>query len=217
VDKEEDMLAKKRVILSAILAIDSLLVSTCTPREVIQTVEVTAPPEQIIVEVEATSPPETVEATAEVPIEVPAEPAEEVPDLPAGCTYNAYVMGWVMDYADPENILNVVYHPDSPFQSTFWDDRTYRDLVDRALLEQDFGVRMRLWQQAEDILVTDYAVVIPIFHYDQTALVRPKIEVEYTPLGMPNYMNWRLPVGQEALRVRICLPGVLLIITKIDL
>ncbi|MGD8969267.1 MAG: ABC transporter substrate-binding protein, partial [Anaerolineae bacterium] len=197
------MLVKSRVILSIGMAASGLLISTCAPSEVTETVPITVPPEQVKVEVQVTSPPEIGEATVEVPTEVPAEPAEEAPDLPAGCTYNAYVMGWVMDYADPENILKVAYHPDSPFQSTFWDDQAYRDLVDQALLEQDFDTRIRLWQQAEGILVTDYVVGIPIYHYDLTALARPEIEVEYRPYGVPNYMKWRLPAGQDALRVTL--------------
>ncbi|MGD2145116.1 MAG: ABC transporter substrate-binding protein [Anaerolineae bacterium] len=197
------MPVKRKIILSIIVAASGLLISTCAPSEATETVPITVPPEQVKAEVEATSSPEIGEATLEVPTEVPAEAAEEVPELSEGCTYNAYVMGWVMDYADPENVLNVAYHPDSPFQSTFWDDQVYRDLADRALLEQDSDARIGLWQQAEDILVTDYAVIIPIYHYDLTALVRPEIQAEYTPFGIPNYKRWQLPPGQDTLRVTL--------------
>jgi len=141
-------------------------------------------------EVEVTVPPEVIEITP-------------TPGLGAGCTYNAYRMGWVMDYADANNIVNEVFHPDSPFQYTFWDDETFRDLVDQALVETDPDARAALWQQAEDILVTDYAAVIPIFHYDRTGLVRPEIEYEFPPFGAPHYMKWRLPEGQDTLRVRL--------------
>jgi oligopeptide transport system substrate-binding protein len=197
------MLVKRKVTLSIILAASSLLISTCAPSKVTETVPITVPPEQVKVGLDVTSPPEIGEAMVEVPTEVPTEPAEEASDLPEGCTYNAYVMGWVMDYADAENTLNVAFHPDSPFQSTFWDDQTFRELVDLALLEQDFDARIRLWQQAEGILVTDCSVVIPIFHYDLTALVRPEIQVEYTPFGIPDYMKWRLPAGRDVLTVRL--------------
>jgi len=182
------MLAKKWYVLTAAVVVGGLLLSACAPREVIKTVEITVPPEEVVVEV--TVPPEIIEITP-------------TPGLGAGCTYNAYRMGWVMDYSDANNIVNEVFHPDSPFQYTFWDDETFRDLVDQALVESDATARVALWQQAEQILVTDYAAVIPIFHYDRTGLVRPEIESEFPPFGAPHFMKWRLPEGETTLRVRL--------------
>jgi oligopeptide transport system substrate-binding protein len=177
--------------LAAVAVASSLLIPTCTPKEVVKTVEVTVPPEEIIVEV-----------TVEVPVEVPVEVEEERP-LGAGCTYNAYRLGWVMDYADAENMLNVVWHPDSPFQYTFWDDETFRDLVDQALMETNVSDRMQLWQQAEDILVTDYVATIPILHYDRTALKKPEVEGGWPPFGLAHLMRWKLPEGQDTLRIQL--------------
>ncbi len=186
------MLAKKWHVLAAAVVVGSLLLSACAPKEVVKTVVVTSPPEVVteVEEVEVTVPPEVIEITP-------------TPGLGAGCTYNAYRMGWVMDYSDANNIVNEVFHPDSPFQYTFWDDDTFRDLVDQALVETDPDARAALWRQAENILVTDYAAVIPIFHYDRTALVNPDIEYEFPPFGQAHYMKWRLPEGRDTLRVRL--------------
>ena len=186
------MLAKKWYILATVVLAVSLL-AACAPTEVVKTVVVTAPPEvvteieEVPVEVEVTVPPEIVEVTAE-------------PGLGAGCTYNAYRMGWVMDYSDAENILNVVFHPDSPFQYTFWDDQEFRDLVDQALLEFDPDARAELWKQAEAIMETDYAAIVPIFYYDRTVLVRPDLEVVFPPFGSPPVKHWRMPEGETTLR-----------------
>jgi len=148
-----------------------------------------------------TAPPEEIEVPVEVPVEVTVVVPEEIdPAMGAGCAYNAYRMGWVMDYGDAENILNVVFHPDSAFQYTFWDDQTFRDLVDQALVEFDPDTRAGLWQQAETIMMTDYAAVVPIFYYDRTALVRPEIETVFPPFGSPPLKHWRLPEGQTTLR-----------------
>jgi len=187
------MIVEKRAIVGAVLVVGALLISTCGPRGD------AAPPEVTIDEVEVTSPPEIDEGTGKVP-KVSAEPGEEVPDLGAGCTYNGYYALWVMDYGDLENVLNVLFHPGSPFQYTFWDDQTYRDLVDQALSERDSDARMELWQQAEGILVSDHAAVIPIYHSDLTKLVRPEIEAVFTPFGGPPIKDWRLPPGQTTLR-----------------
>lgn len=151
------------------------------------------------------APPATTEAPPE-PAPVGEEPMTEEPTertVPAGCTYNAYRMGWLMDYSDANNIVNEVFHPTSPFQYTYWDDEDFRSIVSQALLETDPDARVALWAQAQDILVTDYAAVIPIFHYDFTGLVRPEIVGGFPPFGSPHYSRWQLPEGQTALRVRL--------------
>ncbi|MBU0702431.1 MAG: hypothetical protein KKC18_01005 [Chloroflexi bacterium] len=181
------MFSRKWYTLVSVVMLAGLALTACGGGE-IQTVVITAPP----VEVE-------IEVPVEVTVEVPGE--WEGPD--AGCAYNAYRMGWVMDYSDPENMLNVVFHPDSPFQYTFWDDDTFRELVDQALTEFDFATRNALWQQAETIMMTDYAAVVPVFHYDLNALLRPEIEAVYPPFGSPPYKHWRLPEGQTTMRVSI--------------
>ena len=193
------MLSKRGYALSAVFVVSSLLLAACRQVEAVRTVEVTVPPEEV--EVVITSPPEIVEVTREVEkvVEVVVEPEGSR----AGCTYNAYGMDFAMDYADAENVFNVVFHPDSPFQYTLWDDQNYRDLVDMAMFEVDFDVRVALWQEAENILVTDYAAVIPIFHYDRTVLVRPEIEAVYPPFGAPPFKRWRLPEDETVLRYPI--------------
>jgi oligopeptide transport system substrate-binding protein len=178
----------RRRYAPAVVVVGLLLVA-CGRGEGSRTVEVTAPPASV-----------RVTAEAEQQIEVTAEPER---GGNTGCNYNAYRLGWVMDYADPENVLNVVFHPDSPFQYTFWDDKSFRELVDQALLTVDLDTRVALWQEAEDILVTDYAAVVPIFHYDRNTLLRPGIEAVFPPFGSPPFKHWRLPEGQTALRVRI--------------
>jgi len=174
------MSAKKWYLVAAVVVLGGLLVTACQPE--VQTVVITQPPEVV-----------------EVQVTVPVTPEEEE-GLEAQCTYNAYRMGWVMDYSDAENILNVVFHPDSPFQYTFWDDETFRELVDQAMVEFDADVRAGLWQEAENILVTDHVAVIPIFHYDRNSLVRPDIETEFPPFGSPHIMKWRMPEGETTLR-----------------
>jgi len=107
-------------------------------------------------------------------------------------TYNAYEQGWVMDYGDANNILNDVFHPDSPFQSTGWDDVRYRQLIGMTLTETNQISRTAYFQEADQILVEDKAVVIPLFFYDRTSLVKSDIIFEYPPFGAPHLMKWEL-------------------------
>jgi oligopeptide transport system substrate-binding protein len=179
------MKKSKWYLMVALAMLGGLLLTACEPE--VQTVVVTAPPEEVVVEV--TVPPEVVVVTEEA----------EAGSLGV-CSYNVYRMTWVMDYSDAENMLNVVFHPDSPFQYTFWDDQEFRDLVDQALSEFDPTVRAGLWQQAESILIDRHVAALPLFFSDRTGLVRPEIEFEFPPFGQAHIIKWALPEGQEALR-----------------
>jgi oligopeptide transport system substrate-binding protein len=112
---------------------------------------------------------------------------------PGTCDYNAYRMGWVMDYADAHNILNDVFHPDSPAQHTGWDDARYRQLIGLALTETNQISRTAYFQEADQILAEQDVAIIPLFFYDNQSLVKSDLLPEYIPFYWgPFYMNWRL-------------------------
>ena len=120
---------------------------------------------------------------------------------PGSCNYNAYRLGWVMDYADPNNLLNDVFHPDSSAQHTGWDDARYRQLIGMTLTETNQILRRDYFQEADQILVEQEVAVIPIWFYDQQTLIAPDISYEYPPVGTPYFMNWELGVPPRILRV----------------
>jgi oligopeptide transport system substrate-binding protein len=74
---------------------------------------------------------------------------------PAECSYNAYRMGWVMDYADPSSILDVVFNPTSSFQYTGWESPTYEELMDQARSEPDEAGRTEQYREAERLLLNE--------------------------------------------------------------
>lgn len=113
------------------------------------------------------------------------------PTNPA-CDYNAYRMGWVMDYADAWNILNDVFHPDSTFQYTHWQNADYELLLSLTLTETNQATRIGYYQDAERILVEDAVAVIPVYFYDRTALIKSDVHFEYPPFGAPHLMKWWL-------------------------
>ena len=194
------MFSKKTALaLFAALVVLSMIAAQCAapaqPQTVIQTVEV-----EKIVEVEKEVIKE-VEKQVEVEVEkiVEVTPTPDPDMLGERCTYNAYRMGWIMDYADPNNIVNEVFHPDSPFQYTFWDDETFRGLVDEALLTLDLDERQALWQQAQEILVNGAVAVLPLYHYDRNTLVKPGLNSPYPPFGAPAIWKWDWDDGRDSL------------------
>jgi len=117
-------------------------------------------------------------------------------DNPGACSYNGYRLGWVMDYADAYNILNDVFHPDSPYQYTGWDHLRYRDLISMTITGTNQVSRTAYFQEADRILVEDEAAAIPLYFYDRQKLIKKDILYEYEPYCGPYLMNWRFTAVQ---------------------
>ncbi|MCX6032373.1 MAG: peptide ABC transporter substrate-binding protein [Chloroflexi bacterium] len=114
---------------------------------------------------------------------------------PAECAYSLYRMGWVMDYADPAAMLDVVFNPKSAFQYTGWQSKEYGDLLAKALAEPDEAKRLALYKQTEKILLNDAVAVVPLMYYDRTLLVKQAVKFDYPPFGAPNLQYWKLEAG----------------------
>jgi ABC-type transport system substrate-binding protein len=80
-----------------------------------------------------------------------------------------YLIGWLADYPDPDNFLRVSRHP---LRWTGWRNETYDTLVKAAGRVKDQETRLRLYQQAEQILVEE-AAVVPLTYGRLHMLVKP--------------------------------------------
>lgn len=109
---------------------------------------------------------------------------------PAECSYNLYRMGWVMDYADPSALLDMVFSPRSAFQYTGWQSKKYDELLARALIEPEETKRLALYKAAEQVLLNEEAVIIPLQYYDRTLLVKEGVQFDYPQFGPPNLQYW---------------------------
>jgi ABC-type transport system substrate-binding protein len=114
------------------------------------------------------------------------------------CSYNAYRLGWAMDYPDANNMLNDLFHPYSGNQYTGWDNARYRQLISMTLTETNQISRTSYFQEADRILVEDDVAIIPIFFYDSQNLVKSDVLPEFVPFYGPHYKNWRLTTAVTA-------------------
>jgi oligopeptide transport system substrate-binding protein len=81
---------------------------------------------------------------------------------------NLYVSGWVAEYPDPDSFLRV----GSPSEETGWRNEAYDGLVEQARRIEDQEARMKLYAQAEKILVEE-AAILPLFYARMQRLVKP--------------------------------------------
>lgn len=115
----------------------------------------------------------------------------DAPRAPAECAYHLYRMGWVMDYADPSGMLNVVFNPKSALQYTGWQSKKYEDLLAQALVEKDDAKRTELYKAAEKILLNEEVAIVPLQYYDRTLLVKGGVQFDFPLFGPPNFQYWK--------------------------
>ena len=95
-----------------------------------------------------------------------------------------FVYGWVADYADPENFLDLLFH--SSRHDGRYGNEEFDRLVEQARVERDHDTRLELYGQAEQLLMDDVAI-IPLYHVQDFVVVRPHVEgFRMLPIGQPD-------------------------------
>jgi oligopeptide transport system substrate-binding protein len=83
--------------------------------------------------------------------------------------------GWCADYPDPENFLDILYHTGSEFNVSGYSNPEVDALLEKARTELDPAARLKLYNQAEALLLDDYAT-IPLMHHVFFTLVKPRVQ-----------------------------------------
>ena len=93
--------------------------------------------------------------------------------------------GWIADYPDPQDFLDILFHSESRNNDTRYSNPEVDGLLEKAQGEQDFGKRMELYQQAEQIIMDD-APIVPLTHDVDYWLTKPYVEgMIYPPVIIP--------------------------------
>jgi oligopeptide transport system substrate-binding protein len=100
-------------------------------------------------------------------------------DLDDG-NFTMFDLGWIADYVDPQNFLDIKFHSDSANNETKYSNPEVDDLLEQARTEQDEATRIGLYQQAEEIIVDDVAW-ITLYHGKNNALIKPYVEGYFIP------------------------------------
>ena len=86
-----------------------------------------------------------------------------------------YGIGWIMDYPDPENILDVKFHSQSTENNENYSNAVVDQLLENARSELDADKRALLYQEAEEIIVKE-APWIPTYFTTSHYVVSKKIK-----------------------------------------
>jgi len=94
--------------------------------------------------------------------------------------YQLFNIGWIVDYPDPENILDLKFYSGSRQNDADYASDEVDALLLQARTEQDVQTRIDLYRRVEDILVNEDAVWIPLFFSQINQVVKPYV-VGYVP------------------------------------
>jgi oligopeptide transport system substrate-binding protein len=93
--------------------------------------------------------------------------------------------GWCADYPDPENFADVLFHTGSAQNNGHYSNPALDALLEQARTERDVTKRIALYQQAEQMIVNDAAVLFTVHSLSYT-LVKPYVKgYVFTPIDIP--------------------------------
>ena len=97
-------------------------------------------------------------------------------------------LGWIADYPDPENFLDINFHSTKSTNHNGYNNEEVDKLLESARIEQDLTTRMEMYNKAERIIV-DEAPWIPLwFPGDRYVLINQRVKnYKLTPMSVPKY------------------------------
>jgi ABC-type oligopeptide transport system substrate-binding subunit/class 3 adenylate cyclase len=98
---------------------------------------------------------------------------------------HTFVMnGWQADYPDPDNFLRQS-DAITQLKRLGWQDTSYNRLVEEASRTPDRAKRMAMYRQADRLLVTEQALVMPFFNSQEKNFSKPWVKKNReNPLGL---------------------------------
>ena len=94
---------------------------------------------------------------------------------------NLTLLGWSADYPDPDDWLRAVFHSSEGANDPRWRHARFDALVEEAARVVDQAARMRLYREADWILVAEEAVIMPLSYGRGRILAKPWVELPQVP------------------------------------
>ena len=95
--------------------------------------------------------------------------------------FQMFDIGWIADYPDPQNFLDILFHSESSSNHTAYNNPKVDNLLEQARVERDQKKRFELYHQVEQILVED-SPWVPLWHSGESfVLIKPWVKNYYLP------------------------------------
>jgi len=102
-------------------------------------------------------------------------------------SYQMYQLGWIADYPDPQNFLEVLFHSESAQNHGGYSNPDVDALLDQARGTQNIDDRQALYQEAEQLILED-AAWVPLYFNVENWLVKPYVYgFRVPPIQIPKF------------------------------
>jgi ABC-type oligopeptide transport system substrate-binding subunit/predicted Ser/Thr protein kinase len=94
------------------------------------------------------------------------------------------INGWEADYPDPNSMLRLLFHSGDGLNPGRWANQQFDSLIEEAARISDRKRRLELYQEADQILVTEQAAVMPLSYARGRQLVKSYVQLPRTSSSM---------------------------------
>jgi oligopeptide transport system substrate-binding protein len=102
--------------------------------------------------------------------------------------YQMFALGWIADYPDPENFLDLLFRTGSENNNTNYSNSEVDRLLEEASVERDREQRFQLYNQVEQLILDDAPWVWTWFSGEGYALIKPEVSDYFLlQMSIPKY------------------------------
>ena len=102
--------------------------------------------------------------------------------------YQMFSLGWIADYPDPENFLDLLFHSESTNNHTNFSNPEVDRLLEEARTERDRDRRFEIYNQVEQMILDDAPWVWTWFSGEGYALIKPEVSDYFLlQMSIPKY------------------------------
>ena len=102
--------------------------------------------------------------------------------------YQMFSLGWIADYPDPENFLDLLFHGESQNNHTAYSNPEVNRLLEAARTERDRDLRFELYNQAEQMILDDAPWIWTWYRGEGYALIKPEVSDYFLlQMSIPKY------------------------------
>ena len=103
--------------------------------------------------------------------------------------YQAFSLGWILDYPDPENIVDLLFHSASLQNNPAYQSDELDALVEEARGELDADRRIELYREAERVIIED-APWAPLFFGTANQVIKPYVTGYVPPRSIIPHLRY---------------------------
>ena len=102
--------------------------------------------------------------------------------------YQMFSLGWIADYPDPENFLDLLFHGESQNNHTSYSNPEVNRLLEEARTERDRDRRFEIYNQVEQMILDDAPWVWTWYRGEGYALIKPEVSDYFLlQMSIPKY------------------------------